>query len=297
VVRLRTVSKQDCRIEIIDLTPQNIENYGVCGYKDAGKHVELRRKIAWFKEYYPKGLRIKALLCETGGYQGMLEYIPGEYAHRPVEADGYMFIHCLFVGFRKEFKEKGYATLMIKKCIEESRAANMLGVAVATRKGPFMAKRDIFLKSGFTVVDKAEPDFELLVLKFNRAAADPKFRNMRAAEYRDGLTIIRSPQCPYSEKNVNAILKTTKSLKMKATLVDLRDSCSAQKAPGPFGTFCIICNGEIISHHPISDTRFRNIMRQRTSEGLFGRHGSGRGERSATYKSILKQRIRAKRTH
>jgi predicted transcriptional regulator len=32
-------------------------------------------------------------------------------------------------------------------------------------------------------------------------------------------------------------------------------------------------------------------------EDLFGRHGSGRGELSAKYKSILKERIRAKRTH
>jgi hypothetical protein len=261
-VKSKADSKQNRDIEIIDLTPQNIENYGVCGYRDAGKHIELKRKICWFKEHYPKGLRIKALMSEAGGYQGMLEYIPGKYAHRPVEAEGYMFIHCLFVGFRNEFKGKGYATLMIKRCIDESKAANMSGVAVVTRKGPFMAKPDIFLKNGFAVVDKAEPDFELLVLKFGRTAADPKFRNMAATEYQDGLTIIRSPQCPYSEKNVNAILQTAKTMKMKTTLIDLKDSSSAQKAPCPFGTFCVILNGEIISHHPISDTRFRNILSQ-----------------------------------
>jgi hypothetical protein len=104
----------DRGIEIIDSTPQNIENYAVCGYKNAGKHVELGRKIDWFKEYYPKGLRIKALMSEAGGYQGMLEYIPGKYAHSPVEAEEYMFIHFLFVGFRNEFKGNGYATLLIK---------------------------------------------------------------------------------------------------------------------------------------------------------------------------------------
>jgi hypothetical protein len=68
-------------IEIIDLTPENIADY-VCGYKDVEKHLELRRKIDWFKEYYPKGLRIKAILSKKGGYQGILEYIPGKYAHR-----------------------------------------------------------------------------------------------------------------------------------------------------------------------------------------------------------------------
>jgi len=86
-------------IEIMDLTPENIADYGVCGYKDVKKHIELRKKIDWFREYYPKGLRIKILLSKEGGYQGMLEYIPGRYAHRPVDAEGYMFIHCVFVGF------------------------------------------------------------------------------------------------------------------------------------------------------------------------------------------------------
>ncbi len=61
-------------IEIIDLNPDNISEYGVCGYKDLKKHVELRKKIEWFQEYYPKGLRIKIVMSEKGGYQGMLEY-------------------------------------------------------------------------------------------------------------------------------------------------------------------------------------------------------------------------------
>jgi len=36
----------------------------------------------------------------------MLEYIPGKYAHRPVDAERCMFIHCIFVGFKNEFKGK-----------------------------------------------------------------------------------------------------------------------------------------------------------------------------------------------
>jgi hypothetical protein len=43
----------------------------------------------------------------------MIEYIPGRYAHRPGDADGYLFIHCLFVGFRKEFKGHGHASSLI----------------------------------------------------------------------------------------------------------------------------------------------------------------------------------------
>ena len=253
-------------MQIFDLTPDNIADYGVCGYKDVKKHLELRRKIDWFREYYPKGLRIKALFSKRGGYQGMLEYIPGKYAHRPVDAEGYMFIHCIFVGFKKEFKGKGYASSLIDECIKESKNANMQGVAVVTRKGPFMAKKDIFIKKGFVLTDKAEPDFELLVLKSNQEAANPKFRNMKKylEKYEKGLFIIRSVQCPYTEKNVNAILESAKDkFNLKANLIALKNSNDVQNSPCAFGTFCIIYNGEIISYHPISNTRFENIMKKK----------------------------------
>lgn len=247
-------------IEIIDLTPENISEYGVCGYKDVRKQLELRRKIDWFNKFYPKGLRIKAVISGTGGYQGMLEYIPGEYAHRPVRADGYMFIHCIFVGFKKEFKGKGYASALIDSCILEAENLDMKGVAVVTRKGSFMADKEIFLKKGFTHVDSAEPDFELLALKFNKTVKDPVFNIVSPDKYSNGLTIIRSAQCPYSVKNVNAILETAKKMNIDAKLIEINDHLSARNTPCAFGTFCIIYDRKVISHHPISNTRFESIM-------------------------------------
>lgn len=254
-------------IELIDLTPENIADYGVCGYKDVKKHVELRNKIEWFKKYFPNGLRIKVIISKKGGYQGMIEYIPGKYAHRPVDAEGYLFINCVFVGFRKEFKGKGFASLLIDECIKEAKNKDMNGVAVVTRKGSFMVKKDIFLKKNFRVVDKTKPDFELLVKKFKEKTNNPQFKtNMenKLESYQNGLFVLRSPQCPYTEKNVNAILKTAEhTFFIKPNLIELNDINKVQNSPCPFGTFCIIYNGEIISHHPISNTRFENIMRKK----------------------------------
>lgn len=247
--------------QIIDLTPENIAEYGVCGYKDVKKHLELRRKIEWFRNYYPLGLRIKAVISDTGEYQGMLEYIPGEYAHRPVNAAGYMFIHCIFVGFKSNFKGKGYASALLDECIRDAKMADMNGVAVVTRDGSFMAKKDIFLKKRFYLISKEKPDFELLVLKFNGTAPDPSFKAMSTEKYSNGLTILRSPQCPYSVKNVEAIMQTAKSMKLNPTLVEINDHLSAQQSPCAFGTFCIVGNGKILSHHPISNTRFENIAK------------------------------------
>jgi N-acetylglutamate synthase-like GNAT family acetyltransferase len=253
-------------VEIIDLNPDNISDYGVCGYKNVKKHLELRQKIEWFTKYYPKGLRIKALVSKQGGYQGMLEYIPGEYAHRPVDAEGYLFIHCIFVGFKKEFKGKGYGSALINECIKDAQNSNMQGVAVVTRRGSFMANKDIFIKKGFMVSDTAAPDFELLTIKFDQTAANPKFRtlNKQLKKYEKGLFILRSVQCPYTKKNVNAILESVKAkFNLEANVINLQDANAVQQSPCAFGTFCIVYNGKILSHHPISNTRFINIMKKK----------------------------------
>lgn len=251
-------------VKIIALTPENIANYGVCGYKDIKKQVELRRKIEWYSKYYSEGLRIKALIAEPGGYQGMIEYMPGEIAHRPVEAKGFLFIQCVFVGFKNEFKGKGFASLFLKEIIDEARGNNQLGVAVVTRAGSFMADKDLFLKNGFSVVGKAKPDFELLVLKFDDNTINPSFKSNledQLKNYKQGLVIMRSPQCPYTEKNVKAIIETAQKLRLEPQLIELKDAEAVQNSPCAFGSFCIIYNGEVIAHHPISNARFENIIK------------------------------------
>jgi hypothetical protein len=119
-------------------------------------------------------------------------------------------------------------------------------------------------KKGFSLVDNAEPDFELLALKFDQNAISPKFQtNMikNKGRYAKGVTIICSAQCPYSEKNVVSIMETArKKYGLTPRLVELDDSDAVQNAPCAFGTFCVIFNGEIISYHPISNKRFENIM-------------------------------------
>lgn len=252
------------KYRIVDLTPENFTDYGVCGYKDVAKHKELRAKLEWFTSYYSKGLRIKVIDSETGGYQGMIEYIPGEFAHRPVKASGYMFIHCIFTGFKKEFKGRGYASSLINACISEAKDLKMSGVSVVVRNGSFMANREVFLKNGFEVIDGAKPDFELLVARFGHADNELRFNHEvldSYSKYDHGLTIFRSPQCPYTEKNVMAIIESAKvKYGIPVQLIDLKDHIAAQNTPSPFGTFAMVLNGRIISHHPISHTRFDNIM-------------------------------------
>ena len=253
-------------IQIIDTDEENILEYGVCGYKNI-KRPGYAEKIEWLKERFKEGLKIKTLYSEKGGTQGMIEFIPGEYCWRPVDAKGYMFIHCIFAGFKGEYRGKGYGTFLLNECLKDAQQQNMDGVAVVTRKSSFMAGNEIFTKNGFSIVDKAPPDFELLVKKFRNEAKSPSFRiNWGGKElnrYGQGLTIIRADQCPYTVKNVREIIETAKTeYNIEPNVIDLMDCKEAQNCPCAFGAFCIVYDGQVISHHPISNTRFKNIMKK-----------------------------------
>ncbi|MDD3876624.1 MAG: YoaP domain-containing protein [Bacteroidales bacterium] len=61
---------------------------------------------------------------------------------------------------------------------------------------------------------------------------------------------------------MNAIIESAKKMKLEVHLVDLKSVYDVQNSPCPFGTFGIIYNGKVISHHPISNTRFENMMKK-----------------------------------
>jgi hypothetical protein len=248
---------------IVDTNADNILDYGICGYSNV-KRPGYLEKVEWLRKRFSEGMKLKTLYAHEDGTQGMIEYIPGEYCWRPVEAGGYMFIHCLFVGFKRAYKKKGYATRLLNECISDAQKGNMHGVAVTTRKGAFMAGKDIFVKNGFSVADTAPPDFELLVRKFDDDAPSPTFKGNweeRVSAYKEGLTIIRADQCPYTVKNVREIAEVAqRDFGIKPSIITMQSHEEAQESPSPFGTFCIVYGGEVIAHHPISRTRFVNIM-------------------------------------
>lgn len=249
---------------IVDTTLDNVCTFGLCGYKDPKKG-GFPEKYEWLKNRFQDGLTIKTLYSEQDGTQGMIEYIPGKYCWRPVDVTGYMFIHCLFVGFKNIYKNKGYGYSLIAECENDAKKLKLKGVAVVTRKASFMAGNDLFLKNGYEIIDSAKPDFNLLVKKFAEKTPSPSFKtNVSTPEsYGKGLTIIRADQCPYTVKNVKEICNFAKSeYHLTANVITLKNYQEAQNSPCPFGTFCIIYNGKIIADSPISKGRFANIMRK-----------------------------------
>lgn len=249
-------------VRIIDMNEGNIFDYGFCGTKNP-QHEGCRRKAEWFKKRRAEGMRYKVLFSEEKGTVGLIEYIPGAYAWRAVKARGYMVIHCLCI-FYKPYREKGIASQMIDECINDARKEKKLGAAVVTRKGAWMVGKDIFVKKGFEVMDKAEPDFELLAKKFKKDAPSPKFTghwDKALAECGKGLTILWSDQCPYIAKSISEMKETIKErYGIRAHIIEIKDHQQAQNSPSPYAIFSLIYDGELLAFHPISNKRFMNIM-------------------------------------
>ena len=253
------MSKQ---IRVFEVTRDNYLESPCCGIKNT-EHKGHRHKSQWTKAYLDKGLRIKLLLDEKSYQVGYIEYLPGEYAWRGVIADGYMFIHCLWT-FYKQNQRKGYGSQLIHAAINDAKKERMNGVAAMARKKPWLASKDIFLKNGFTIVDTAPPDHELLVMKFKKTAPDPKFKTgweKKLEKYARGLTIIRSNQCPHVMKFADDIAEMSRdTYKLNPKIVELKTHREAQNAPTPYAVFSIIYNGKVIADHQVSRSRFRNIM-------------------------------------
>jgi len=250
------------KIKMKEIGPENLQEMPCCGIKNV-QHQGHLKKNGWLKTHFQKGLGSRLLFTEKNQQFGFIEYIPGQYAWRGVEAKDYMFIHCLWTHL-KQYQGMGYGKKLIDACIQDARSQNMQGVAVVARKRPWMAHSGIFLKNGFEVVDTAPPDYELLVKKFAKSAPDPHFKtdwDKKLLKYPEGLVIVRSAQCPHIMKFADEIADyARKHYKLEPKIVELKSYRDAQNAPTPYAVFAIIYKGQLLTDHQISLTRFRNIM-------------------------------------
>ena len=250
------------RAIIIDTDIETVGDYGLCGYRDP-RNPGHSQKLEWLKQRFEEGMKIKVLHSEKDGTIGSIEYLPGEYAWRGVRASGYMFIHCVFI-MKKAYKGRGYGSLLVEACEEDSLEQKKHGVAVVASKSTWMAKKELFLKRGYEIAEEAPPHYQLLVKRFNDDAPFPTFSGKwkeKLAGYSEGLTIICSDQCPYVIKTMNEIPAVAREeFGIEPTIVDLPSCELAQESPNPYGVFSIVWNGELVADHPVSATRFKNIM-------------------------------------
>lgn len=237
-------------IRIVAVNAANVEKEGFFCFKSKPKAEGYRRKLAWLKARFAEGMRMK-ILYEGKRSFAFIEYIPGAFTWRAVNAPNYMVIHCLWVV--GQGKGRGFGEQLLNDCLADAQSAGMDGVAMVSSEGVWLASKKFFLKNGFQSVDQAEPAFNLLVKKFNPAAPNPTFPTNwaeRSARYGDGLTILRSDQCPYIVDAVALLLAEATERGIPARVIEIENARQAQElSPSPYGLFGVVYNGQLLSYH------------------------------------------------
>ncbi len=253
------------KFEIQTVDANNIDEAGFFCYMSKRKEPGYKQKRDWLEARFAEGMKIK-ILHENGGRDtAFIEYIPGEYAWRAVNAPGYMVVHCLWVVGKG--KGKGYGSHLIKECVDDAHAQKMKGAVMLTSDQTWLASKEIFESNGFTEVDSAPPSFQLMATRFGRGpeASLPKNWEDRARAFGRGLTVIRTAQCPYIENGTNAMLSHAKKLGLAARVVELKSAREVQeRSPFAYGVFGMVLDGQLLAHKYLSQEDFDKLLLKRS---------------------------------
>jgi hypothetical protein len=236
------------------------ENVGVCGIGclTNRENPGFSAKVDWLTKRFAEGLRFLLFRDAEGRPLGFLEYAPGEYAWRPVDAKGWLFIHCLWVYPRGQ-KVGGLGSRLIRASIDEARDASASGVAAMVSDGPWMAGKEVFLSNGFEEIDEADR-FQLVAYRLNEDPL-PRFRDIHAnLQKYQGLHLVYAPQCPMLPKSVHDLSEMAAENGLDLHVTVLGSAREAQDAPSYYGVFALIWNGRLLSDHYVSKGRFANIL-------------------------------------
>jgi L-amino acid N-acyltransferase YncA len=246
--------------KIVDINENNMSQYPPTCFLNP-KHEAYQIKTGWIKKRFSEGMKIKLLYLENDKKcNGFIEYVPGEFAWRAVDAQYYLFIHCIWI-YPNKFKKKGYGSLLIKEVIKEAEKEGKIGVATVASDDSFMASKDLFLKNGFKSVAESKP-FDLMVKKL-KDGANPKFKDWETElkKYK-GLHILYSKQCPWVIRSINEIPEIAKKEGLDLKITEMKTAKEAQNAPSIYSAFNLIYDGKILADHFISTRRFQNIIKK-----------------------------------
>ena len=245
---------------IIELNLENIEKEHICcAISDKKGENRVKSKKDWLKDRIKEGL-VFAKLDIRG--KVFIEYIPGEHAWAPIEADGYMYINCFWVSGK--YKGKGNADKLLNYCIEDAKRKNKKGLVVLSSetKKPFLSDPKHLKYKGFKVSDKAKPYYELLYYPFDESYEKPRFKE----HVKDGVintkgwTLYYSNQCPHTEKYALKLVEEEKKKGINIDMIKITDKEKAQNAPNPFTTYSLFYEGEFITNEILTEKSFEKLL-------------------------------------
>ena len=247
-------------INLLEVTPQNVDDYGVFCIKDK-KAPGYAEKVNWMRKKLNSGVKLLIIADEQGKQLGFVEYSPAESCWRAVDAPGYLFVQCIYIA-RKASRDQKLGSRLLKAIEEDARTLGKKGICTLASDGPWMANKALFEKNGFTQAD-SRGRFELLYKPLDKESPPPTFFDWTAAlEEHQGWHLLYADQCPWHEKSVTAISNVAREQGEPLQVTHLNSPKEAQKGPSGFGTFALIKDGKLLADHYLSATRFKNILKK-----------------------------------
>ena len=246
-------------MEYIRVTKDNLEKEHICCAISNNKDVQVSSKKAWLADRFDEGL---VFLKSVERGKCFIEYIPAENAWIPIEADGYMYIDCLWVS--GSFKGHGYATDLLNACIEDSKEKGKKGLCIlcATKKKPFLADPKFLKYKGFILCEESDNGIQLLYMTFEDGADIPSFRECAKHPQIDegGYVLYYTSQCPFNAKYVPILEQAAeeKGILFRAIHIENRDE--AQNAPTPITNYALFHDGEYVTNEQMSDKKFLKLV-------------------------------------
>ena len=237
----------------IHITNENIEKEHICCAM-SGKQSLAKKE--WMRQRFSEGLVFYR--SEERG-KCFIEYIPAENAWVPIDAEGYLYINCLWIA--GAMKGHGYANDLLSECIQDAKAQKKRGICILCaegRKREFLADPKFLAHKGFREADRSAFGITLLYLPLIPDAEPPKFKE--CARYPqtdgDGFVLYYTDQCPFTFYWVPRVQQVAKEHGIPLKVIHITDKETAQNAPTPATTYALFRNGRFLTHAIQTDKKF-----------------------------------------
>ncbi len=242
-------------MEYIRVTQENIEQEHICCAISNNSDIQVSSKKAWLKDRFEDGL---VFLKSTERGKCFIEYIPAENAWNPIQADGYMYIDCLWVS--GSFKGHGYSSDLLNECIRDSKEKGKKGLCIlsSSKKKPFLADPKFLKHKGFEVADEAGNGIQLWYLPFDGDSEKPVFKECARHPHIDdmGYVLYYTSQCPFNGKYVPLLEEIAREKKIPFKTIHIENKEDAKNAPTPVTTYALFKDGEYITNEQMNEKRF-----------------------------------------
>lgn len=246
-------------MEYIRVTKENLDNEHICCAISNNNDVQVASKKAWLKDRFDEGL-VFLKSIERG--KCFIEYMPAENAWNPIDAEGYVYINCLWVS--GSLKGKGYSTDLLDECIKDSKLKTSKGLCIlsSAKKKPFLADPKFLMHKGFVICDEADNGIQLMYLPFSPKASAPRFKPYakHPKTPQKGYVLYYTNQCPFNAKYVPILEQTAKDHAIPFKAIKLETKEAAQNAPSPITTYALFYNGEYVTNEQMNDTKFLKLV-------------------------------------